>query len=183
MLSTDNIEFALRKTFSKQQIVPNTCSTRLTAPRGRCKRLKETRKKSTWRRHLRFRKRRRGTAIVETPKGILLVSEGGKKYDLPGGATKGRENEKDTALRELEEETGLKGTECIHLFELSGRIQRDIKGGFFKDEHKVFLVKACGDPKPQSEIHYITYTGDTCAVLSTNTKRIIEKYLHDRGNV
>jgi hypothetical protein len=55
--------------------------------------LKKTQKKQqSWRRCLRFRKRRRGTAIVDTPKGILLVSEDGKTYCLPGGAAKGEES-------------------------------------------------------------------------------------------
>ncbi len=132
-------------------------------------------------RYLRLRKRRRGTALVETPKGILLVSENGKKYNLPGGAAKNGESRKDAALRELEEETGLKGDECTYLFEFEGRIQRDIKGGFFKDTHKVFLIKTSGTAQPQNEVHHVAYTSDPQAKMQHNTKRIIEKYFEGRG--
>jgi 8-oxo-dGTP pyrophosphatase MutT (NUDIX family) len=109
------------------------------------------------------------------------VSENGKKYDLPGGAAKGEESRRDAALRELEEETGLKGEECTYLFDFTGRIQRNIKGGFFKDAHEVFLIKTSGTEKPQNEIQHITYTSDPNVNLSFNTRRIIEKYAKGRG--
>ncbi|MCL2257630.1 MAG: NUDIX domain-containing protein [Nitrososphaerota archaeon] len=137
---------------------------------------KKTSQRSKWKRCLRFRKRRRGTAIVDTPKGILVVSENGKKYDLPGGAAKDGENQKDATLRELEEETKLKTTECFWLFDFKGRIQRDIKGGFFIDLHKVYLTKVTGIAQPNNEIKYISYTKNSKTPLSYAANQIIKKY-------
>jgi 8-oxo-dGTP diphosphatase len=51
--------------------------------------------------------RRRGTAIVETKKGILVVSGHGKVFMLPGGAANHKESRLQAAIRELQEETGL----------------------------------------------------------------------------
>lgn len=129
---------------------------------------------------MRFRKRRRGTAVIDTLRGILVVSEEGKTYSLPGGAAKDGESRREAALRELEEETGLKADECSYLFEYSGRLQRDKKGGFFRDAHKVFLMKTSGAAKPKNEIKYVSYTKDANVNLSSATKQIIRKY-HEGG--
>ncbi len=142
--------------------------------------LKETQKKPRWRRYLRFRKRRRGTVIVDTSKGILVVSEDGKTYNLPGGAAKDGESWRDAAIRELEEETGLKADEYSYLFACTSRIHRDIKGGFFQDAHKVYVMKASGVAEPKNEVKHVAYTNDSNVNLSGTTKRIIEKYLEGR---
>lgn len=49
--------------------------------------------------------RRCGTAIVETPEGILVVAGRSGLYVLPGGAARKGESRTSTAIRELREET------------------------------------------------------------------------------
>ncbi|MDR2700535.1 MAG: NUDIX domain-containing protein [Nitrososphaerota archaeon] len=144
---------------------------------------KNTKRKSGWRRYFRFWKRMRGTAIIDTSKGILVVSEDGKKYDLPGGAAKTGESQRTAALRELEEETGLKGVECSWLFDFKGRIQRAIQGGFFRDLHKVYLIKATGCAQPKNEIAYIAYTKDSNIPLSYAANCIIKKYFSNGAKI
>src|SRR3989344_4544949 len=62
--------------------------------------------------------RRRGTAIVDTPKGILVCSGRRKIFLLPGGGTerKSKESRRKAAMRELREETGLKAYSSKYLF-------------------------------------------------------------------
>src|SRR5579862_9780637 len=60
--------------------------------------------------------RRRGTAIVDTDRGILLVSDRGRLYLLPGGGAKKDESRMDAAQRGLKEETGLTAKSCRFLF-------------------------------------------------------------------
>ena len=53
--------------------------------------------------------RKKGIAIVETRKGILVVSGNNKKiFGLPGGGADKGESRRRAASRELREETGLK---------------------------------------------------------------------------
>jgi 8-oxo-dGTP pyrophosphatase MutT (NUDIX family) len=93
--------------------------------------------------------------IIDTPVGILIVSEVGKRYSLPGGNARKGESRRKAAIRELREETGLKAIDCVYLFEYSGsRIHKDVKGGHFKTVHKVFLVKTTGIAKAKKEIIY-----------------------------
>ena len=61
-------------------------------------------------------KRRRGTAIIETPKGILVVSHNDKTYNLPGGGVETGENQKQATIRELKEETTLETNQIEFLF-------------------------------------------------------------------
>ena len=49
-----------------------------------------------------MRIRRKGVALVETEKGILMVREKGhRNFSLPGGGTNKGESRKDAAMREL----------------------------------------------------------------------------------
>lgn len=122
-------------------------------------------------------KRRRGTAIVETNKGILVASGRRKIFLLPGGKAEKWESRRKAAVRELEEETGLEGYESHYLFSYVGRVHKSHGGGHFQDHHKVFLVKAKGLPKPHHEIKYVDwYKPGSKVNISGVTKEIIEKY-------
>lgn len=107
--------------------------------------------------------RRRGTAIVDTQKGILVVRQGRANYLLPGGGAKSGEPRIEAAIRELREETGLIAFDVHFLFEYQ--------------KSKVFLIKADGIPRPKHEISQIGYyERDSPIPLSLNTKLIIEQY-------
>jgi ADP-ribose pyrophosphatase YjhB (NUDIX family)/ribosomal protein S27E len=121
-------------------------------------------------------RRRRGTAIIDTPQGILVVSESSNLFLLPGGGANPGESRRMAAIRELREQTGLETTECTYLFRYKGRIHKDFRGGHFWDDHKVFLVKTNGDPKPHHEIKEIAYYNGSNIKLGGSAQRIIERY-------
>ena len=66
------------------------------------------------------RKRRRGTAIVETSKGILVTSGHKRVFILPGGEANKGETRMQGAIRELREETGLVAYDAKYLFNYVG---------------------------------------------------------------
>ncbi len=126
--------------------------------------------------------RRRGTAIVEFPEGILVVSQGSESFMLAGGGANKGESRRDAAMRELQEETGLKPLDSKYLFSYKGRLHRNYKGGHFRDYHKVFLIKADGTPTPQREIKRIAFFKEGSGLkLAYSTKEIIEKFLAMKG--
>jgi 8-oxo-dGTP diphosphatase len=120
--------------------------------------------------------RRRGTAIVDTPAGILVVSLGGRNFLLPGGGAKRNESRQNAVIRELMEETGMKVVSADYLFEFAGPIHRGARGGLFRNAHKVFLVTATGVAKPGNEIKAIAYYNGAEPSLSYSARKIIEKY-------
>ena len=124
-----------------------------------------------------IKRRRRGTAIVETPKGILLTAGRSKSFILPGGGANKGETRTQAAIRELREETGLIANYTKVLFRYVGKVHKSYLGGFFQDHHTVCLIKADGIPKPRHEVKYITYysKGSNLKVSST-TKEIIDKF-------
>lgn len=118
------------------------------------------------------RKRKRGTAIVETDKGILIVSHsrhGQLTYMLPGGRVKKGEQSICAAIRELHEETGLYSLEAKYLFDLITKHHK----------HKVYLIKTCGRLRKRHETTRIRFYNDSTKdkyKFAWHVKPIIEKY-------
>ena len=111
-------------------------------------------------------RRRRGTAIVETPDGILVVSRDNRTFFLPGGGAENGETRRDAAVRELREETGLEVVKCRFLFEYPS----------FVNDHKVFLMETAGVAEPDSEIRYIDFFDGSNLKVSDSSWEIIELY-------
>jgi len=123
------------------------------------------------------RKRRRGTAVVDMPQGVLIVAGKSGRFSLPGGAAEKGESRKAATIRELEEETTLKTLSMQYLFDYTGHI-RWRKSGWVRDEHKVFLVEAQGTPQPTQEIRELRFyqPGDSVR-MSEAARAIIDRYL------
>lgn len=127
-----------------------------------------------------IRYRRRGTAIVETDRGILLTAgRPGKPFILPGGGAKRGESRFMAALRELTEETRLLPYAVEIIFTHKGKIRPTMSGRHkFQDHHTVCVVKASGTPRPgggdAKRISYY-YPGSN-VWISTTIKEIIERY-------
>ena len=112
-------------------------------------------------------KRRRGTAILETEKGILRTAMSGGTFLLPGGGANKGESRFRAAIRELEEETGLITNYAKTIFRYESH----------SNQHTVVLVKAKGTPKPKHEVKYIIYYKPGKKInISKGTKEIIKKY-------
>ena len=128
-----------------------------------------------------IRKRRKGTALVETDKGILVVSREGKSFILPGGGAHAHEDREKAARRELMEETGLKAVKSHYLFSIDGGLWKDSHGKSVRNLHKVFLIKAQGKPRPdEHEVRYIDYWKKGSKMeLSKTTQLIIDRYLKE----
>jgi 8-oxo-dGTP diphosphatase len=128
------------------------------------------------------RTRRRGTAIVDTPNGILVVSLDGRNFTLPGGGAKRNESRRDAAIRELMEETGMKAVDLTPLFEFMGGIHEGPRGGSFRNAHEVFLVTATGTPEPGQEVKRVSYFDGSGPSLTPSAKKIIARYNSIRGS-
>jgi 8-oxo-dGTP diphosphatase len=124
-------------------------------------------------------RRRRGTAIVETDKGILLTSGNGKVFILPGGGAKENESRFLAALRELTEETRLRPYYAEIIFRHVGKVQKTLSGRrLFQDHHTICLVKATGQARPGGgDSKYVAHYYPGCGIrISTTTQEIIDKY-------
>jgi 8-oxo-dGTP diphosphatase len=124
--------------------------------------------------------RRRGTAIIETPKGILVASGRHKVFLLPGGGAEKWESRKRAAIRELREETGLKAHYWKYLFTyhepkytLEGKKRKIV------NLHKVFLLKAHGHMRPNyHDVSHIAFWRPGSDVnISRTTRKLIDIYL------
>ena len=128
------------------------------------------------------RSRRRGTALVDTPNGILVVSKNGRDFLLPGGGARRHESRQDAAIRELREETGLKAVDIAYLFRFTGIVHKGTKGGFFRNTHKVFLVTATGEAEPGQEVKSVAYYDGSGPSLAYSAQKIIGRYRSTNGS-
>ena len=120
----------------------------------------------------RLKKRRRGTAIIEYEKGVLVVTMNGRAYMTLGGEAKRNESRMQAAIREIKEETGLEPYFSMALFRYSG-----LKRKTHQNLHTVYYVKATGTPKPKQEITRIAYhTPGSSLILSTETREILTRF-------
>ncbi len=127
-----------------------------------------------------MRIRRKGAAIVDTQKGILVVAGRSKRFILPGGGAEKRESRKKATVRELYEETGLKTRSIKYLFSYVGSKWHTHNGRLIRNHAKVFLVKAEGTPRPRHEIKHIGFYKEGSSLhLNSGTKKVIEKYLNE----
>ncbi|MFA5992357.1 MAG: NUDIX domain-containing protein [Candidatus Pacearchaeota archaeon] len=121
--------------------------------------------------------RRKGVAIVETPRGILMVAGKDRKFTLPGGGANNGENREVAAIRELYEETGLRTKSSKYLFSCIGHKWRTLTGRKVVNYCKVFLIKTSGKPKAGNEIKHLAFWKPGSKItISPRTKKIIEKY-------
>jgi 8-oxo-dGTP diphosphatase len=112
-------------------------------------------------------KRRRASAIVERPEGIVLVLMRHMGAMLPGGGIKSGESDHDAALRELNEETGLIAEHAVFLFQYESVAQTNA----------IFWVQAHGRPRPCNEIDQIAYYHtNTQLRLSPETQTILRRF-------
>ena len=133
--------------------------------------------------HIRYR--RRGTAIVETEKGILLTAGRHGSFILPGGGAERGESRFMAALRELTEETHLLPYAAEIVFKHEGKVQKTHSGKHeFQDHHTVCVVKASGKPRPGGgDAKRIAYYYPGCSVrISSTTKEIIDEYYEWKKN-
>jgi ADP-ribose pyrophosphatase YjhB (NUDIX family) len=120
--------------------------------------------------------RRRGTAIVDSSLGIILVSSKGRIFLLPGGGAKKDESRMDAALRGLKDETGLTTKSCRYLFSFD-----DPEDKKLRNLHKVFLVETDGIPKNNlQESRRLEYWHEGSKLnISSSTSLIIERYMRE----
>jgi 8-oxo-dGTP diphosphatase len=126
-----------------------------------------------------IRYRRRGTAIVETERGILLTAGRHGPFILPGGGANKGESRLVAAIRELKEETGLSANFVEILFKHNGKIQPSHSGKHkFQDHHTVCVVKATGKPRPGGgDAKRLAFFLPDCDIhITSTTRQIIERY-------
>lgn len=131
-----------------------------------------------------IKKRKRGAAIIEIPKGILICEMRNLGFGIPGGGVKWYETAKMAAIREVKEELCLKTKSAKYLFDFVGPIHRNKKGKLQQNFSKVFVLEIIGEPKPDNEVGQISYWKPGCKLnLMKGTVEIIEKYKEYKKNI
>lgn len=128
--------------------------------------------------------RRRGVLIYETPGGIMLVHDGGV-VTLPGGKAKRNETRKKAALREMQEETGIKIPDAKLLFSYSGIVQKDKHGrGYFRDMTKVFYARGENFPeeKKSRKVLYLNYNSGL-PEYTQDTRNILKRFYDIKSTI
>lgn len=133
--------------------------------------------------------RRRGTVILETKQGILVVAGRHRSFMLPGGGANRGESRFVAALRELTEETSLLPYEAKVIFKHLGHPKPTFSGkGQYQDHHTVCVVKATGKIKLRDDAKRLAYIDPNSlkvsdpfnsgreTLISNTTKEIIQKY-------
>lgn len=120
--------------------------------------------------------RKRGTAIIDTDRGILLISTSNRLYILPGGGAKKDENRMDAAIREVKAETGLVPKNCKYLFSFDEPEDRKLR-----NLHEVFLIEVDSiKAKPPNQRKHIEYWHEGSKLnLSNSTTLIIDRYMRE----
>jgi 8-oxo-dGTP diphosphatase len=119
--------------------------------------------------HERDTVKQRATVVCQLDRRILLVSREGLRWSLPGGKPEAGEDLRDSAIRELEEETRLHATEMQYLFGFTGTrtCHHVFAARLVKGEHAV----------PSNEIthcNWVKLTDVANISASVSTKGIVE---------
>ena len=114
---------------------------------------------------------------MDTYRGILVASGKHRLFLLPGGGANKGETREKSYNKGTKGKTGLKAISSKYLFDYdepedSRRI---------RNLHKVFLIKAKGEPKPNHhDVHHIAYwTPESDINLSNTTKILIARYISE----
>ena len=114
-------------------------------------------------------KRKRATAIVECPDGILLTLMRFMGASLPGGGVKPGESDEAAVIRELYEETRLRTIQTVFLFRHTS----------LANDHAVFWVLADGHPQPAEEVDQLAYYRPGLAIkVSPETRTLLKHVYH-----
>jgi ADP-ribose pyrophosphatase YjhB (NUDIX family) len=120
--------------------------------------------------------RKRGTAIVDTDQGIVLVSNSSRLFILPGGGAKKGEDRMDAAMRELKYQTGLEPQSCRYLFSFDEPEDKKLR-----NLHKVYLVEVSKESAKAEKIkRRIEHWQEGSKLkLSNSTRLIIDQYMRE----
>ena len=126
----------------------------------------------------------RGTAIIETPDGILMNAMKNAKFILPGGGANRKKGESriEAVVREVREEMGIHAFCAVELFTYDPGPHPALH---YQDHHRVFYVRARGVPKPRNEVkHFGWYRPGMTEIngkgISSIHVAIVEQYLSMR---